>query len=390
MAEEYTLINNLYGRIEKSFSNKSNINNLLRYIQRYADKNSNLLLSTNLADRLMFSASDERIIYTVTGISQQEVKYAISQANDINSFTQKALPFYILSILIMRYFAINKMDSELDAMSVYMSYRIYTSNHKHYFEYKPNKEIMDYTINNLSNRYLIKQLGTIQGIIEKTIVEPMHGILMEELIRCSDIDIINIRDKINTRFNSLIKNIANEFYENKKTGKYMFHEDEDLSEENFHLSDNISFKISRAVSIVSSSIIAEGFDQQTCIKRAINLNPGASAKKLEPMLRTIIEEDMKEISKMVSDILTLFIYKGNMNNINDIKTMKFISESLQIYKSNSQDEITVRIKERLLKWINMTSEKYGRNFISKGKTSLDTYRRSIYTCFVFKILECSK
>ena len=91
-----------------------------------------------------------------------------------------------------------------------------------------------------------------------------------------------------------------------------------------------------------------------------------------------------------SDNVNSFIYKGNNNSIEDVKTMKFISESLQIYKSNSQDDITMRIKERLLYWINITAEKYGRNFISKCKTSLDTYRRTIYTCFVFKILECMK
>ena len=109
------------------------------------------------------------------------------------------------------------------------------------------------------------------------------------------------------------------------------------------------------------------------------------------MLRTIIQDDMESIKPMISDMLTLFIYKGTPGNtINDIKTSKFISESLQIYKSNSQDEITSRIKERLKKWIDMTASKYGRNFISKGKTSLDTYRRSIYTCFVFKIVECCK
>ena len=391
MENEYTLINKLHGKIEEAFANKQNINTLMRHIQRYADKNSDILLSTDLSARLIFSDSDKKIIYTVTNIDQKEVQDAIKESTAIKSTWKIATnPFYILSVLIMRYFAINKMEKECDAMTVYMSYLIYTTSHKGSFKYKPNKQIMDYTINNLSNRYLLKQVGTIQGTLEHTVITAMHNRFAMELSRGTDIDIKDILSALETRVSSVLKYIAGEFYKNHKSGKYLFHEDEDLSEENFHLSDNISFKISRVVSVVSASIISEGFDQQTCIKRAINLNPGASSKKLEPMLRTIVEEDMRSISDMVADIITLFMYKGLNNSIEDIKTMKFISESLQIYKSNSQDEITLRIKERLLKWIDMTAEKYGRNFISKGKTSLDTYRRSIYTCFVFKILECSK
>ena len=98
---------------------------------------------------------------------------------------------------------------------------------------------------------------------------------------------------------------------------------------------------------------------------------------------------MQSLPEVISNIITLFIYKGQ-NSINDIRTMKFVSDSLQIYKSNAQDDVTLKIKEKLLYWIDITAEKYGRNFISKGKTSLDSYRRAIYTCLIFKILECAK
>ena len=388
---EFTLVNTLFGKVEKSFSDKRNINELMNYIRKYADKNSKILLSSNMSVRLIFTESDKKIIYTVTGITQQEVTAAIRQSTAIKSTWQIATnPFYMLSAIIMHYFAIHNMPAELDAMTVYMSYLLYVTSHKGSFKYLPNKQIMDYTINNLSNRFLIKQYGTIQAVIEHTVTNAIHDRYSKEIVSGSDEDLKNIVTALETRVSSAVKNVAREFYKNHASGNYMFHEDEDLSEENFHLSDNISFKISRIVSVVTTSIVSEGFDQYTCIKRAINLNPGSSEKKLTPMLRTIVTDDMDHIPEMISDIITLFIYKGTGNSINGIKTMKFVSESLQIYKSNSQDSVTLRIKERLLHWIDITAEKYGRNFISKGKTSLDTYRRAIYTCFVFKILECVK
>lgn len=388
---EFTLVNKLLGKVENSFSDKRNINELMNYIRKYADKNSKILLSSDMSVRLIFTESDKKIIYTVAGITQQEVTAAIRQSTAIKSTWQIATnPFYMLSAIIMHYFAIHNMPAELDAMTVYMSYLLYVTSHKGSFKYLPNKQIMDYTINNLSNRFLIKQYGTIQAVIEHTVINAIHDRYSKEIVSGSDEDLKNIVTALETRVSSAVKNVAREFYKNHASGNYMFHEDEDLSEENFHLSDNISFKISRIVSVVTTSIVSEGFDQYTCIKRAINLNPGSSEKKLTPMLRTIVTDDMDHIPEMISDIITLFIYKGTGNSINGIKTMKFVSESLQIYKSNSQDSVTLRIKERLLHWIDITAEKYGRNFISKGKTSLDTYRRAIYTCFVFKILECVK
>lgn len=389
--EEYVIRDTLTPKITEAFSNKNNITKLLKTIQRYADKWSDLLLSTNLSKRLLFSNTDKKIIYDVTNISEREVKETIKKASVIkSSWIVATNPFYILSITIARWFKINKMDSEMMATMIYMSYVLYTSAHSNSFKHLPNKEIMDYTINNLSNRYIIKQKGTIQGAIEHTIGEAMTGRFNDELIRGSDLDIKDIIYALQTRMHSFMNNIAEKFYENHKNGNYMFHEEEDLSEDNFRLSDNISFKIDRVVQLVSSAIITEGFDYNTCIKRSVSLNPGSSTKKLVAMLNTLVEKDMTSINEMISDILTLFIYKNTGNKIEDVGTMKFLSEALQIYKSNAQDDVTSKIKERLLSWINITSEKYGRNFISKGKTSLDTYRRAIYTAFVFKIMETVK
>lgn len=338
------LAERLYPKIQNAFKDQNNIKFLISSIQKYADKHSDILLSSDMSQRLIFSDSDKAIIYKATGIDEKEVKDSIAAAPMIKSTWQKATnPFYMLSLLVIHYF-FNQNDkksmSYADAVTVYLGYLLYTTNHKASFPYAPNKQCMDYTINNLNNRFLIKQEGTIQRVIEHTVVSAMHERFATEALRGSDEDFNSIISSLDTRVSSFITNIADEFYANHKQGKYIFHEDEDLSEDNFHLSDNRSFKIDRVVQLVTSDIITKGFDQNNCIKRAISINPGVSEKKLDAMLRTIIEFDMESISDMISSILTLFLYKGSANTINDVKTMKFISESLQIYKSNAQDDVT--------------------------------------------------
>ena len=389
--EEYTLLNSLYPIIEKNLSDQNNIKKLLLAIKKYADSHSDILLSVDMSKRLLISEKEKSIVFDVTGLDIATVSKAVKDSPIIKSSWKVATnPFYITSLLIARYFELHNKKAEMEAIIVFMSYVLYVSSHKSSFPYNPNKQIMDYTINNLSNRYLIKQVGTIQGMIEHTVINAINGRYLEDMKDASDIYIKDILSALETRMSSVIKYIATEYYKHHASGDYLFHEEDNESEEDFHVSDNVSFKIDRVVNLVTASIISEGFDYKTCIKRAINLNSDASNKKLEPMLRTIIENDMESIKPIISDIITLFIYKSSTNTINDIKTMRFVSESLQIYKSNSQDEITTRIKDKLKYWIDITAEKYGHNFISKGKTSLDTYRRAIYTCFVFKIVEVSK
>lgn len=390
--EEYTLLNRLYPVVEETLSNPNNVKKLIKTIQKYADAHSDILNSVDMSQRLIFSDKDKNVIYEVTGLEPLVIAKAVKDSPIIKSTWRIATnPFYISCLLAARFFELKKKKPEMNAVIVYMSYVLYTTSHKGSFPYLPNKQIMDYTMNNLSNRYLIKQVGTIQGMIEHTVINAINGRYEKDLQECSDVYIKDILSALETRMSSVIKYIAQEYYKNHESGAYLFHEEDSEDENNYHISDNISYKIDRIVNLVSASIISEGFDYSTCVRRAINLNPGSSSKKLEPMLRTIIQDDMESIKPMISDMLTLFIYKSTPgNSINDLRSSKFISESLQIYKSNSQDEITTRIKDRLRKWIDMTSSKYGRNFISKGKTSLDTYRRSIYTCFVFKIVECCK
>lgn len=389
--DDKTLLNLLYDRVSKALDDKSNVRKLMTGISKYMDKNSNLLLSTDMSSRLLISENDKSIVFTATNISADDVKSAIKETKIIKEKWYRGNdPFDILSILIIRYFFIKKMKNEYSAVCLFLSYPFYTSYHAKVFKYIPNKEIMEYTINNLSNKVILKQEGSIQGMLERTVLTAIENYYKDDIINCSDKNILDILFGIRTRIKSNIKHIQNEFYKNHENEKFIFIQQDEVSDTTYKVSDNVSFVINRLVSSVSSSIVSEGFDYRKIVGRAVSLNSGCSPKKLSSMLETLVEKDRQSISNFLSDILTIFIYKGTGNRIEDVRSIKFISESLQLYKSNAQDEITTRIKDKLSEWIELTSVKYGKNFISRGKTSMDTYKRAIYTSFIFKIMEVSK
>lgn len=385
---EFVILNELYPKIENIYdSNQLKIKQLMEYIKKYSDIHSDILLSTNMSKRLIFSDKDKQAVYDSVNMDPNYISSVISKSEVIKSSWIKANnPFYVLCILIMRYFLNKNKKDYFEAITVYLNYVFYTSAHKNSFRYLPNKECMDYTINNLSNRFIIKQTGSIYGMIRQTAMNAVDNRFNEELLRCSDLDINNILSALDTRISSNVIYIAKKFYENHASGKYMFHSEDNEDENDFYLADNVSFQIDRLTEAIVTSIITEGFDQNSCIRRSISLNSGASAKKLEPMINTIIEKDIESIRTIISYILVMYIHRSTSNSIKDVKNIKFISEMLQIYKSNSNDELLLKIKEKLEYWINITADKYGKNFISRGKTSLDTYKRAIYTCIILKIM----
>ena len=63
--------------------------------------------------------------------------------------------------IIIRYFRMNKMDGERKSCCLYLALSMYPSLFSKYFKFKPNENIMEYTINNLSDKYKIKKTGTL-------------------------------------------------------------------------------------------------------------------------------------------------------------------------------------------------------------------------------------
>src|SRR5699024_5837258 len=120
--------------------------------------------------------------------------------------------FRALLILIMRYYILNKNKDKLDIISYYMGYSIYWSVWSRQFvKFKPDKNIMRYTINNLSNRFVIKQTGSIENML-KTGVDTSINTYYGRFIRGSDYDIWSVIGQIKTRIHGYLKSISEEYY----------------------------------------------------------------------------------------------------------------------------------------------------------------------------------
>ena len=239
---------------------------------------------------------------------------------------------------------------------------------------------MNYTINNLSNKFKIKQLGSVLNTIIYT-SNTCYDAYVDRVKECSDIDIHKYVSDIQTRLNSLLSNIADKFYENKNSGNYLNTEEDNYDEENFHLTDNDSMAIERIAGAIMIKMSSQGVNYKHAEEAARICQVSVTA--LRNALIEIDREYDKEIKEFVTSVLQVFLLEGK-NPPRAIKSAHFYSQCILVYsKSNTLDPAILKIKELLDKWLTATSEAYNK---TERLATKNNFRRAVFCYYIRRIM----
>ena len=368
-----------------SINIKRNLPKILQLISKYIDKNSEVLFDIGPIERLYFGENDKNVIFELLEVTPKELKEVIkiSPAIDDN-WKISSNEFNLLMTLVIRELTKAKKKKEAEYCISYLSCALYSSINFKYFRFEPNRNIMTFTINNLSNKYLIKQLGSLYKAIHATAIKS-HDTYKDELLEGTDKNVVKYINSLKTRLDNLIQNIAKEFYKNHQEGNYFNSEQDNYEEDNYYITDNTSFAISRISDKVTMEVLSRGIDQQVA-KNAANMC-GVSVNAVRNALNDLINKKDEEIKELITLILQLYLMDGKHKS-ETVGSTKFIVSCLEIYnKNNSVDESILRIKELLDIWLNECSAQYKK---TERIATLSAYRKSIYVYFVFLISKKAK
>jgi len=373
----------IYPKVEASLKDKSNISNIINHISKYIDRNNGVLFSLNFSNRLILSGPDKDIIFSTLGITEDEISEIIKQSKYISKIPWVSNPFTVSMALIIRYFSIYKMQKEVEVCIIYLSCLFYILMHTRSFPHLPNREIMDYTLNknpNITNSFIIKKEGTIFGMIKYTGITS-HEFYIDDLIKdCTDVQINRYLSAIRTRIGSNMKNLAKYFHQDHKANNYLNKDTDSFEEENFHMTDSTTLSVARLASKTATNVISYKFNKKfinNCANLDISVYPG----RLTQILENIIENHRKDLERFISLILEIYVMEGN--NIREVSSLKFLTHSLNIYKTNSTQPKVIEVKEFLDKWIEESSVKYGNRIVRTS--TLNSYRKCIFMVFVYTI-----
>ena len=373
----------LYPIIENAFKNNpNNIKVFQSAVSAYLDKNMNKLSSSGPVYRTLFTEADKQVVFNATTTSPELVNKVLPDSAYIkNHWKNIASPFNVVCALIITYAKRNKNEDLGNFAVMYLTLSMYPSLHYKYFPYEPNQQIMDYTINNLSNKYKIKQLGTIWNALLDT-AQVCDRTYSRNITRATDKDITDYIEAIKTRLNALLKKIKNEFQKNYNSKNIMNVEQDYEDDSTISTSESNSYIIERYSNAIAMKLSISGPDMKL-VSIASRIN-NISINELRSVTTQLAsaKENAKDIKQLFTDILTTFL-SVQKHTISEIKSNPFVLECLSIYKkSNTNNKEILRVKKLLEKWLNMYSEKYKK---SNRIATLNNFKKALYTFFVFTI-----
>ena len=375
------LVDTFAYKIQATFSKPENQRKFNTIVGSYVDKNIDKLSTAGPSKRSLFVDSDRNRIYDLTSIQPSSIVAVVRDTDYIKEGTTPGNPFNIIMTLIIRYFKMKKMNKEMNAAILYLTLSMYPSLHTKYFKYEPNEQIMAYTIQHMSNKYKIKQSGTVlAALFDTTRVSDEH--YSKELIHGNDKDIADYILSFKTRLNGFMKNICNEFMKQHTSKNYLNYEMDNEDEENYMQSDSNSYVITRHADSTILNLSVQG-PNALIVKSSARLND-VSVNNLRTTLMAVCRDKKTnaEMRELVSNIIYLFLFDGSHTK-EDINSSKFLLFSMEIYKkANTTDKNILRIKEILDHWITIYSGQYKK---SNAVGTVNAFRKALYTFFVLTI-----
>lgn len=376
------ILANIYPKVEQAFTSKETQRKFSAIVASYVDRNVNRLSTAGPSKRTLFSDMERNKVYDLIDFDPKVCKAIVKQSNYIKaSWKIVNDPFNLVMMMILRYAKLNKLDQINQLAVTYLTLSMYPSLHYKYFKFEPNEAIMQYTINNLSNKFKVKQVGNIlQALVDTTaLADKTYD---KNIRHANDKELTDYINAYKTRLNSLIKKIRDAFEKDYRSGNYMNTERDNEDENDFKTSDSNSLLIQRIVDQVVLKLSVNGPDSRI-VDISAKMNQ-VSVNETRNTLNQLTQnkDESINIRALCESILYLYLFNGE-NHVNDLNGSKFLTFCLAVYKkSNTNDENVIKVKSILDTWIEKYSETYRK---TQRVATLNNFRRALYTFFVFTL-----
>ena len=384
--EDSLLLTELYPMVEKGLSKKENVELIKKSVGEYIDRNNDKLTTSGPLYRTIFSDSDSNKLYEATQLDPNLVKVTIKKSSNIQSHWKiMAEPFNTASVLAIRYFTVKKNEDMANVVLMYLALSMYPSLHFKYFKHEPNEQVMNYTINNLSNKFKIKQSGTLFAAIMDT-VHGSYKLHKDRIEKGTDKDFVDFTMDVKTRLNSFMKNIANEFYANKDQNLYLNSDSDSFEEDNYHEADSNTYAIERLTNKVTLELVVNG-PSMKLVSIAAKWSQVSISELRNYLTTMVVSDNREEIRKVVESILFLYLF-NDQNTVDGISdSNRFLVYCLDTYKkSNTTDENIIKIKKILDRWL----EDLGTYKKTQRLATINNFRRALFMFFVMSIQTSAK
>jgi ribosome-binding ATPase YchF (GTP1/OBG family) len=243
---------------------------------------------------------------------------------------------------------------------------------------------MDYTIENISNKFLIKKVNNIFDIVRyysDTNIEYRE----DNLKRGADVDYVYYCISLDTRIGGFMKSLANQFYKNKekerRTQTESASRQDDEGEFFVGQTSNISATLESSVRKILTKFVSDNTVDETILNVACNKTK-FSKSKFVIIIGRIRERTDSKIQEVLSNIIMYYLIDSK-KDISTVRSREFINKMFDLYSiSNTKNEIILKIKALLEEIVSENTE----NILKEGNANmLDRIKTTLYYYLVLFI-----
>lgn len=383
------ITNSLYDKVNAGLSKEENKKIFLNTIDRHMAYNSTIYAASGPGKRPVFTTEDNLSVIGSLGLDQEMLKATIKELQPVDNRLKiqgiDQHPFLLGVAVALRHASI-KDDKKLIIAGVsYVTVYFYPLLHYKYFKKcEPIPTVMNYVVNNLSNKYKLKQFGNLWGAIYD-ITEGAYKLQRKNIEKGVDDGYVRFLTDARTRLNGFMRAISNVYYEAYNHGNYIGVEGESFDEDNYHEANSNTLEVEQITNRIITKLITVGPNKNLIKVAATSCN--VSQTKLKSHIMTMItNKHVDDIRQIIENLLFMYLTSSEENHtVADVYTNDFTIYCLRVYKkSYTIDKNVIEIKRILDRWlIELGVTKEGKT----SSTYANNYRKSLFMFFVMTVVD---
>lgn len=390
----YLLKTAFYDRVCQSLKDQKNVRELFSYISNFRNKNINTLSSPYITNIIVFNTvgEDANVVFRCCGVEREEVDKVLAEAliklkldktgNSKDSQATNVTSLRAILIMAMAYFYSDK--EKMKILALYYAYSIYYSVFTLFFgsSDRINKECMEYTVNEMTNKFVLKRVGSLDELLYYTMNVAIEK-YTDRYKRLADIDIVDQIMAFKTRISHAFRNIRGEYNKNYNKGGRIFESIEKNAEGEYIMDRENNLML---VDGLASKYATKFFQTDINVKN-VNLASNicdASRNEIKSAIDLLRKEgDSREVKEFYQCLFYLFFTANPKATARDINSTKFLASADAIYKKgNSNDKNILRIKALSHKWLKTGSNTYRS---TTRVPTINNFRKAIFMYFVLSV-----
>lgn len=375
----------IYPKVEAVLSTPQGDKKFKQLVGQYMDKNSAKLHTSGPVYMIPFGDIDKNQYFNLFNITPKEVVAIVTEITDkmgIGSDFKliKGNPIFWVFYMVIRYYHIKKDEKGLNTGLAIYALSVYPSIFSLFFKYGANEAVMQYTMDNLSEKYLMKQAGHVFGGLFLSI-KHSYDFLKGHLVDASDAEVIRFIQRIRNDQKSMIKNICDQYMSNHAKGLRVKLTKDAYDEVQLDVdTENNTTKVEVVTNNIVNQIITNGLDLRRVTQCKDLAGIGLSDCRFY-LSKIVSVKYTQDIQNFIQAVLFLYLYDEHKNR-EDINSSHFLVWSSELFRrTNSNNPNIYTIKTTLDKW----GEESGVHEKFKREASRINYKKAIFWYFILSI-----